>query len=262
MQLKPIDKPVKTKYNEGSIAITKDGQTLYFTRNDYMDGVLGRDSEDITRLKLFRAKKGKYGKWKNIESLDFCSSEYSTGHPALSPNEQKLYFASDRPGGKGGVDIYVCERYADQTYSAPVNMSEFNTIGDDMFPFVDADGVIYFSSDGHSGLGGLDVFYAKPDGNGGFGDVQNMGKPINSPFDDFAYVSNTQKGYFASNRDNQNDDIFSFALLDTLADPCRTIFKGVLTNKKTNLPIPNATLVFLNSKQEEVGRVEADEDGY
>ena len=262
MELKPIDKPVKTKYNEGSIAITKDGQTLYFTRNDYMDGVLGRDSEDITRLKLFRAKKGKYGKWKNIESLDFCSSEYSTGHPALSPNEQKLYFASDRPGGKGGVDIYVCERYADQTYSAPVNMSEFNTIGDDMFPFVDADGVIYFSSDGHSGLGGLDVFYAKPDGNGGFGDVQNMGKPINSPFDDFAYVSNTQKGYFASNRDNQNDDIFSFALLDTLADPCRTIFKGVLTNKKTNLPIPNATLVFLNSKQEEVGRVEADEDGY
>lgn len=141
-------------------------------------------------------------------------------------------------------------------------MSEFNTIGDDMFPFVDADGVIYFSSDGHSGLGGLDVFYAKPNENGGFGDIQNMGKPINSPFDDFAYVSNTQKGYFASNRDNQNDDIFSFALLDTLADPCRTIFKGVLTNKKTNLPISNATLVFLNSKQEEVGRVEADEDGY
>jgi outer membrane protein OmpA-like peptidoglycan-associated protein len=179
---------------------------------------------------------------------------------AGSPNED-----ANGPSDPQAGDLYVDTDTGDiYTYSGDqwTNNSKVVSEEDDMFPFVDADGVIYFSSDGHSGLGGLDVFYAKPDGNGGFGDVQNMGKPINSPFDDFVYVSNTQKGYFASNRDNQNDDIFSFALLDTLADPCRTIFKGVLTNKKTNLPIPNATLVFLNSKQDEVGRVEADEDGY
>ncbi|MDC0380420.1 OmpA family protein [Flavobacteriaceae bacterium] len=259
--LNAMDKPINTKYNEGSLVITKDGQTLYFTRNDYVENKLGTDSQKVTRLKLLRSDKVG-DQWSKPKELPFNSSEYSVGHPALSADESKLYFVSDMPGGKGGTDLYESEISGDNSYGAPINLTAFNTVGNEMFPFVDQDDTFYFSSNGHPNLGGLDVFYVKTNADGAFeGDVMNIGKPINSNFDDFAIVTNGETGYFASNRDNQNDDIYSFNQLQPLEGPCKVRFEGVVIDKKTGKPIPNADVFFINGYLKDVGQIKADAQG-
>ncbi|MGB0199539.1 MAG: OmpA family protein [Flavobacteriaceae bacterium] len=260
--LDALDKPLNTKYNEGSLVITKDGQTIYFTRNDYINRKLGKDSQEVTRLKLLRSDKDDEGEWTKPKELPFNNSEYSVGHPALSPDEKQLYFVSDMPGGRGGTDLYVTE-ISEDNYSAPVNLTELNTVANEMFPFIDEEGTLYFSSNGHSNLGGLDVFFTKGNSDEGFDAPQNMGKPINSSYDDFAFLINEQTGYFASNRDNQNDDIYSFVKLEEIEEevPCNVVFEGVVRDLKTGQPIPNANLVFVNGYLEEVGQVQADEQG-
>ena len=258
--LNELGKPINTKYNEGSLVITKDGQTMYFTRNDYVKRKLGKDSQKVTRLKLLRSDKVD-GKWSKPKALPFNSSEYSVGHPALSADESKLYFVSDKSGGKGGTDLYESEIFSDDTYGVPENLVGLNTMGNEMFPFVGKDDTLYFSSNGHSNLGGLDVFYVKTNTDGAFENVKNIGKPINSAFDDFAFVINEQTGYFASNRDNQNDDIYSFNQLQLLDELCKVRFEGVVLDKKTGDPIPNAEVEFINGLLEDVGRVETNADG-
>lgn len=216
-ELKLMGKTINTKYNEGSLVITKDGQTMYFTRNDYVEKKLGKDNQKVTQLKLLRTDKVD-GEWSKPKELPFNSSEYSVGHPALSADESKLFFVSNMPGGKGGTDIYESEIFEDNTYGAPINLAAFNTVANEMFPFVDKDDTFYFSSNGHPNIGGLDVFYAKTNADGVFETVMNIGRPVNSSFDDFAYVVEGDSGYFASNRDNQNDDIYSFVQLEPLQD--------------------------------------------
>ncbi|WP_299114030.1 OmpA family protein [uncultured Winogradskyella sp.] len=240
---------VNSKYNEGSIAMTKDGETLYFTRNDYHNKKLGKDGNKTTRLKLYRAQKID-GKWTNIEELPFNNSEYSTGHPALSNDESKLYFVSDMPGNgsKGGTDIYETEIYDDGSFGAVFNMAGFNTPGNEMFPFVASDGSFYFASNGQIyNLGGLDIYQAKPNSDGVYGKVENLGEPINSTMDDFAFVIDAKKksGYFATNReDSASDDIFSFTENDGYVAPCIVDLKGVVRDKKTGDILEN-TLVSL-----------------
>lgn len=258
--LENLGKPINTKYNEGSLVITKDGQTMYFTRNDYVDRKLGKDTQKISRLKLLRTDKVN-DKWTEPKALPFNNSEYSVGHPALSADESKLYFVSDMPGGKGGTDLYESEIFSDDTYGASLNLTAFNTVGNEMFPFVDEEDTFYFSSNGHPSLGGLDVFYAKTNEDGVFASPQNIGKPINSNYDDFAFVAKNKTGYFASNRDDQNDDIYSFNQLKPLEDPCSVRFEGVVVDKKTGAPIPNADVIFINGYLEEVGRVIANDQG-
>jgi len=259
--LESIGSPINTKYNEGSMVITKDGNTLYFTRNDYINRKLGKDSQKVTRLKLLRSDKVD-GQWSKPTELPFNSSEYSIGHPALSADESKLYFVSDMPGGKGGTDLYESEIFSDNTYGKPVNLTAFNTVGNEMFPFVDQDDTFYFSSNGHPNFGGLDVFYTTTNDDGAFdGDIINIGKPINSSFDDFAFVTNGKTGYFASNRDDQNDNIYSFNQLQPLEDPCKVRFEGVVVDKKSGKPIPNADVVFINGYLEDVGRIKTDAKG-
>lgn len=259
--LEDLGNPINTKYNEGSLVITKDGQTVYFTRNDYVNRKLGKDSLEITRLKLFRSDKNDDGEWTKPQELPFNNSEYSVGHPALSSDEKQLYFVSDMPGGKGGTDLYESEIFDDDTYGIPVNLTAFNTMGNEMFPYVDENDTFYYSSNGRSNIGGLDVFYAKTNEDGVFDSPQNIGRPINSSYDDFGFVIDGATGYFASNRDNQNDDIYSFNQLEELEDPCEVRFEGVVTDQKTGQPIPNANLVFINGYLEEVGQTKADEQG-
>lgn len=259
--LSPMGSTINTKYNEGSLVITKDGQTMYFTCNDYVDKKLGKDAQKVTRLKLLRSDKVD-GQWSKPRELPFNSHEYSVGHPALSADESKLYFVSDMPGGKGGTDLYESEISENNSYGAPINLTAFNTVGNEMFPFVDQNDTFYFSSNGHPNLGGLDVFYVKTNDDGAFdGDIMNIGKPINSSFDDFAFVTNGKTGYFASNRDNQNDDIYSFNQLQPLEEPCKVRFEGVVVDKKTGQPIPNADVVFINGYLEDVGQIKADAQG-
>lgn len=216
---KPISKSEKfsrtlnTKYHEGPVTFTQDQNFIVFTRNNGSKGKSAKSSEGVRKLKLYSAV-FRGSKWHDITELPFNSSEYSVGHPAFSPDDQKLYFVSDMPGGYGGTDLYVVE-FKNGNWGTPVNMGkELNTEGNEMFPYVDAAGNLYFASDGHPGLGGLDVFYAELKDGVPYRDVQNVGYPINSEKDDFGLITDKGRtsGYFSSNRRKgiSDDDIYSF----------------------------------------------------
>jgi outer membrane protein OmpA-like peptidoglycan-associated protein/tetratricopeptide (TPR) repeat protein len=208
-----FSRTLNTKYHEGPMTFFKDQSRIIFTRNNTAKGKGGKSNDGIRKLKLYIAENNK-GSWQKVEELPFCSNDYSVGHPALSPDDSKLYFVSDMPGGFGGTDIYVVE-YKDGQWSSPVNMGkEINTEGNEMFPFIDENSNLYFSSDGHEGLGGLDLFYAELREGIAFKGVQNMGYPINSEKDDFGLITtkNRTSGYFSSNRKRgvSDDNIYSF----------------------------------------------------
>jgi outer membrane protein OmpA-like peptidoglycan-associated protein len=186
---------------------------LIFTRNNYNKGRAKKSEKGINMLKLYISSK-KNSKWGDIQELPFNSDEYSTGHPALSPDNHKLYFVSDMPGGFGGTDLYVVE-YHNGKWGKPENLGkEINTEGNEMFPYMDELGNLYFASDGHPGLGGLDVFFVEFRHGNPFGEVENLGAPINSPKDDFGLIAkgDRSEGYFSSNRKKgySDDNIYSF----------------------------------------------------
>ena len=253
-----------SKYNESSIAITTNGSTMYFTRNSYNDGYQ-KDKTGIIRLKLYKAtKKGK--EWKNITELPFNSTEYSVAHPALSPDNSQLYFASDMPGTHGLSDIYVVDINADGTYSEPLNLgNQINTEGRDTFPFVSKNGDLYFASDGHLGLGGLDVFVCIDPNDPAKGNIFNVGRPINSKKDDFAFVidDDTSLGYFTSNRTGGrgSDDIYKLIQKEPLNTTCETLVAGTVVNKKTGEIIPDASVIIYNDKSQTVKDLKSDING-
>ncbi|GAA4455435.1 hypothetical protein GCM10023189_23230 [Nibrella saemangeumensis] len=208
-----FSRTLNTKYHEGPVTFSKDQKMVLFTRNNTSKGKAGKSSDGVKKLKLYSAI-DKNGTWTDVQELPFNSNEYSVGHPAFSPDNSKLYFVSDMPGGYGGTDIYVAE-YANGQWSTPVNMGkEINTEGNEMFPFVDENGNLYFSSDGHEGLGGLDVFFAELKDGIAYKGVENAGAPINSEKDDFGIITdkNRSSGYVSSNRKRgvSDDDIFAF----------------------------------------------------
>lgn len=209
----PLKGDINTEYHQSSPAITKDGKTMFFTRNNYIDGKLGKDKKGTTYLKIYTAQNIN-GKWKNIKELAFPvnSDGFSSAHPAISPNETELFFVSDRNNAFGNSDIYTVSLKKGGFVGNDVTRlsDEINTLGRETYPFMDASGILYFSSDGHPGLGGLDIFAAMKDAAGVY-HVVNLGDEVNSSSDDFAYAVNgkTKMGYFSSDR-NGNDDIFSF----------------------------------------------------
>ncbi|PQV45660.1 WD40 repeat protein [Jejuia pallidilutea] len=250
---------INTKYHESSTAFTKDGTTVYFTRNNYYNGRFKKNSENTHTLKVYKATLAD-GEWTNIEPLPFNNDEYNVAHPTLSVDEKKLYFASDMPGTKGMSDIFVVDINDDGTYGTPLNLgSKINTEGRENFPFVSDKGVLYFSSDGHLGLGGLDVFKIKLD------DIdsnmlKNVGKPINSPKDDFAFIINEslRTGYISSNRKGGkgDDDIYSFKIPD-----CDFSLKGTVVNKRTNVIIANAEVTLKDENNNVLESVKSDDSG-
>ena len=204
---------IATKYHEANAVFTKDLKTVYFTRNNYFEGHYGKDSLGWNNLKLFRASIDQNGNWLDIISLPFNDDNYSVGHPALSNDERTLYFVSDMPGSMGRTDIFTSKINADGTYGPPMNMSsQVNTFGKEMFPYVSKKGNLYFSSDSREGQGDLDV-YVVPLNNKTVKPI-NLGFPINSTKDDFAFIidNDTKNGYFSSNRSNGHgdDDIYYF----------------------------------------------------
>lgn len=203
---------LNSRFHEGPVCFTSDFKTIYFTRNSIIDGKVRKTSEGINNLKIFIASHNGRD-WGTIKGLAFNSNDYSVGHPALSPDNQTLYFVSDMPGGYGETDIYKSE-LENGRWSKPVNLGEsINTKGKEMFPFIDANGFLYFSSNGLPGFGGLDVYAAKREDNGNYL-VINVGPPLNSDHDDFGYVVNADSltGFISSNRPGGKgeDDIFSF----------------------------------------------------
>lgn len=235
---------LNSKFHEAAPAFTRDGKTVYFTRNNYVKGKKGKDEHKITFVKIYKASL-ENGKWTNITELPFNSDTFSTAHPALSPDEKTLYFASDRPGTIGQSDIYRVEVHADGSFGKPENLGKpTNTEGRETFPYVTNENEIYFASDGHPGLGGLDVFVGKIESNGTVTDIENVGADVNSPKDDFAYIIDpvTRKGYFSSNKDGGqgSDDIYKF--LETKKLQCIQELDGIITDAETGSILPETKL--------------------
>jgi outer membrane protein OmpA-like peptidoglycan-associated protein/tetratricopeptide (TPR) repeat protein len=235
-----FSKNLNTKYHESSAVFTKDGNTIYFTRNNYYKGKFKKNSKNIHSLKIYKASNID-GKWTNITPLPFNNDEYSVAHPALNEDETVLYFSSDMPGTVGNSDIFKVTINPDGSFGTPTNLGlEVNTEGRENFPFIDKNGALYFSSDGHLGLGGLDVFQFN-------GKVStNLGKPINSPKDDFAYSIDleTRKGFITSNRagGKGDDDIYSF-----IKNDCKQLVTGLVVDQLNNEIILNAKLAFYHN---------------
>ena len=209
---KKFSSELNSRFHEGPVCFTSDFKTIYFTRNNFLKGKVTRTPEGVNNLKIFIADLvGK--EWKNIRELPFNSDNYSVGHPALSADNKTLYFVSDMPGGFGETDIYKSE-WIGGRWGKPLNLGEsINTRGKEMFPYVDKDGFLYFSSNGQPGIGGLDIFAAKQEENGNFL-VVKLGAPLNSQYDDFGFVINPEllTGFFTSNRPGGkgDDDNYNF----------------------------------------------------
>lgn len=249
-KVKRIKGSVKSIYNEASAVVSSDGQTMYFTRNNYHNKNRRYDSEGNTKLKIYRADLVE-GKWSNITELPFNSNEFNTAHPALSKDGTMLYFSSDRPGGYGSTDLWRV-RVNEKSYGTPENLgSQINTEARETFPFISNNNELYFSSDGRVGLGGLDVYGVGIQKNGSFGEVQNLGTPLNSASDDFAYYIDHQSqiGFVSSNREGGkgNDDIYSFYQNRALQLACEQALKIKVIDAQTGAVLPDATVLLFST---------------
>ncbi|WP_292892461.1 OmpA family protein [Nonlabens sp.] len=224
---------VNTKYHEGTLDITPDGKHMFFTRVDYYKGDYEKAVDGESKLTIYRALNAG-GEWRDVATTSLESKEYGVGHPSITKDGKMIYFASEAPGGQGGTDIYKAE-LKDGLISNPVNLGPaVNTTGDDSFPYVADDNTLYFSSNGHLGLGGLDVFRYKD------GQVTNMGSPVNSPLDDFgfSYSEATGKGFVSSNREGGKggDDVYGIEKIEI----CEVVVSVTAVDAKTGMPIPGA----------------------
>ena len=257
-----FSKTINSKFNESSPVFTKDGKTVYFTRNNFNNGKKGKSNKNNTLLKIYKAVL-KGGKWTEIKELPFNSNNYSTAHPALSNDEKTLYFASDMPGTFGQSDLFKVEIKKDGTFGKPENLgSKINTEARETFPFITDENELYFASDGHLGLGGLDIFVSKIKNNI-YDEVKNIGSPANSPKDDFAFYINTKtrKGFFSSNRNQGKgyDDIYSFEEIKPL--DCQQFLDGIVVDNETGLFIPEAKLTFFDISMNVLQNSVADKEG-
>ncbi len=255
---------INTKFHESSTSFSKDGKTVYFTRNNYTNNKLGKNKKGVVLLKLY---KGTFinGKWSNIKELSFNSDNYSISHPALSPDGKQLYFASDMPGTRGKSDLFVVDILPGGKYGTPKNLGDdINTEGRETFPYISDDHSLYFASDGHVGLGGLDVFVAIKEDYDSY-KVFNVGKPVNSSKDDFTFVLDEENkvGYFASNRTGGkgNDDIYSFRQIEDLITECREYIKGIITDNETKEIMPGVEVTLLDFNGVIVDQVTSDSNG-
>lgn len=254
---------LNSKYHEGPAVFLKNASKVFFTRNNFINGKTAKSSDGINKLKLYMADSNGDG-WKNVEELPFNSNEYSTGHPALSADEKLLFFVSDMPGGFGGTDIYV-SRNEGTSWSAPVNLGPtVNTKGNEMFPFVDAKNNMYFSSDGHAGLGDLDIFTVALNGAAPKGRIVNLGAPINSSKDDFGVYADGERkaGYFSSNRKRggNDDDIYKFTRECEVKDTQNCELIVSVYDADTKMPLDASKVVYEN-KAGKATTKETDADG-
>ncbi len=256
---------VNTRLHESTSAITKDGNTLYFTRNNFIDGKYIKDQKGIIRLKIFKSVRVD-GEWSKAEELSFNSDDYSVANPALSADEKTLYFASDMPDSHGESDIFKVDIKDDGSFGTPENLgNNINTEARESFPFVTQDGILYFASDGHPGLGGMDIFATKIADNHFDGKIFNVGEPVNSNIDDFTFIidETTKKGYFASNRASGKgaDDIYAFLETRPLVFDCVQAVTGTVRDKITNEVLVGATVKVINENNEDILTTITDSDG-
>lgn len=246
-----VEDKINTKYHEGVVSFSPDGKTMYFSRESFFENIYEKDSLSNTKysvLHLFKATKGSDG-FSNIEALPINSRNYSIKNPSVSPDGSTIYFASDMPGGFGKFDIYKASIDENGQVGAPVNMGQkVNTEGHEMFPFISDNNTLYFSSIGHLGLGGMDVFYTK-EIDGKMAPIRNVGIPVNSNGDDFAFHINeeTGEGFVSSNREGGkgDDDIYQIKKIQPL---CDVLIVATIVDNKTKAPIAGASASLVDSK--------------
>lgn len=249
IKIKEFSKTINSKFNESTPIFTKDGKTMYFTRNNYLEGKRGKNKKQVILIKIYKATL-ENKRWSHVEELPFNSDRYSVAHPTLSPDEKTLYFASDMPGSIGQSDLFKVELRGDGSYGSVQNLGPaINTEGRETFPFVTDEHELYFASDGHPGLGGLDNFVTSIASDGTIGEVQNLGGDINSPKDDFAYFidNKTRRGFVTSNRDGGkgNDDIYTFIENKKLS--CSQELYGIVTTLNTGQILTDAKMSLFDS---------------
>ena len=255
----PLGNGVNTDFHESSVAYSPNGKFMYFTRNNFYYAEAKRKVKEVNRLELFRVSKTPDGKWGEIQSVHFNSDAYSVAHPSISADGKRMYFASDMPGTIGASDIFVTEIKEDGTLGTPRNLGpSINTEAQETFPFVNASGDLYFASNGLPGLGGLDVFvsegYDKEADTGVKAkEVHNVGKPVNSRADDFAYYENLVSGevFFSSNRSGGkgSDDIYTFKDI-----ACNQIVEIKAKDAEDKALLEGAELVLFDKDGNEIER--------
>lgn len=243
-----------TRAHDGPLAFDTSGTEMVITRN-----VVGKHKgKEVVYLALYFAQKQMNGDWTEPEAFPFNNEAYNVGHACFSPDKLRIYFASDMPGGNGGTDLYYSERKAG-IWQTPVNMGNaINTPMDELFPYVNDENTLYFASEGHFGLGGLDLFKIRLD------DVQgipsNLGSPINSSADDFGLIvdSTLKAGYFSSNRENFVDRIYAWRGIQPFEEKKKVpvehtyVLAGMVKDKESNAPVQKALVEMLNEKGTQV----------
>lgn len=256
---------INTEYNESTATFSKDGNTVYFTRNNFLDGKKGLDKSKkfkTLRLTLYKATKTGDYNWTNVVELPFNNKGYSVAHPALSLDGKKLYFSSDMPGTVGMSDLWYVDILGNDSFGTPVNLGpEINTEAKESFPFISEKNNLYFSSDGRSGLGGYDIFVTPLDKDGKPGAITNLGAPTNSAQDDFGFIINEEDriGYLSSNRGGDrgsiDDDIY------LVKEICSITINGKVFDEETKDPLPGATVSLLDENNQLVSQTTAKNDG-
>lgn len=258
-------KKLNSKFHESTPVFTKDGKTVYFTRNNFLDGKKGKDAQKTTLLKLYKATL-EGDTWTDVKELPFNSNDYSVAHPALSPDEKTLYFASNMPGTLGQSDLFKVSINGDDSYGTPTNLGNvINTEGRETFPFVSNEDELYFATDGHPGLGGLDIFVAKAEKDGSYKEALNVGEPLNSSKDDFGFLidNKTKIGYVTSNRDGGqgSDDIYRFKETKKIEYTCEQLLTGVVTDQETGKPLANAKVTLEDQNHTKIKDAITDAEG-
>ena len=234
---------------------------MIFTRNNYYGRHKGKSKDYQMKLKLYTALRDDTltMDWTEVRSFPHNSDEYSSGHPTVSADGSRLYYVSDRRGGQGGTDIYVC-KWQRNTWGRPTNLGErVNTPGNEMFPFIHPSGVLYFASDRHGGLGGLDIY--RIDLNEESAPARNVGYPINSSYDDFGLIAGQDEadGFFSTNRDAGlgNDNIYRFRYR-----PSASIsVPGVVRSAQDSTPLAMAQVLLQRSPGDTLANVQTEADG-
>ena len=258
-----ISGQVNTEYHESSAIVTKDKKKMYFTRNNYTKGKLGKDKFKQVNLKIYSAESDDGKEWSNITELQFNNDNFSCAHPALSLDEKRLYFTSDMPGTFGNSDIWYVDLFNDDEYGEPINLGpQVNTEFRESFPFISESNILYFSSDGWIGLGGFDIYYTSIDQKGFPLMSKNIGEPVNSKLDDFGFIykDSIDIGYFSSNRKgiwgSKSDEIYKVRRSN-----CNVYITGVVKDEVTNKPLSNAVLRLIDDKGIVVSEKKTDKDG-
>ncbi len=255
-EAKPLPFPINSDYHDGPVCFNSEQNLICITHVELENK---KDKKFVNRSKLYFSNL-KGNKWTKLSPFQYNSDACSMAHPSISDDGTKLFFASDMPGGQGGMDIYVCEKNG-ENWGPPKNLgTKVNTAGEEVFPYIRKDGVLYFSSDGHSGFGGLDVFSATK-GMETYSNVKNLGADLNSAYDDFGLVFIDDKtGYFSSDRPSGKglDDIYSFTALNKLI----AVSGKIVIGNNINNPLKNSDVMLLSEDGKTLNSVATDASGY